>query len=431
MNQKKSLFISALFIAVAFTPASALKAQNIYLDEGNEQQSASAFVLPYVYSSDQTGFAFGLGGVHSGFLQPQGIAGWAIQGSANGSYGIYAGGVNYQIDKRWFFDPLLAVNRYTEMRSYQDIVAQFGDDRSGSNGSAEDNYVEDKGWDIFLELKTKWLLPIAQGKDEPLHTYRLNNGLLSDDTYAAGGSAFNPLSSGRTFLTFTPFYRSQEFDDDVSDMLQSSSNGVQVGLLWNNKDYDLSPSRGEEIEFTLKRDFGWFNSDDSWTTWEAEASKFISLGDTDWARQQVLALNFWTSDTPSWNESNGRITNRAPDFYSPKLGGFNRMRAFPFERFNDRSSIYYAAEYRVIPEWNPWQNIEWINNWVDIKWWQVVPFVELGRVAPEYDLGALHENMKWDAGLGVRFMAKNSIIRLDWATSEESSGLWFMFGQSF
>lgn len=436
LNQQLKRLVPALFgclaiLACASNPS--LQAQNIYLDEGDDEKEATSFIIPYAYGSETLGFAFGLGGVNSGYLQPQGTMGWALQGSSNGSYGLYTGGVNYQMpfSERWFIDPILAISRFTEMRSYQDIFTEFGDNRSGSNGSHEDDYIENKGWDILMELKTKWLLPIGHGKDDILHTYHLRNGLLPDGKDITGGEAFNPLTSGRTFITLTPFYRSQEFDKDFNNVLLSASNGLQAGILWNNKDFEATPSRGEEIEFKVKRDFGWFNSDDDWTTWEVEASKYFTLGNASWARQQVLALNFWTSDTPSWSENGGVVSNRAPDFYSPKLGGFNRMRAYPFERFNDRSSIFYSAEYRVIPEWNPWAEIGWLNNWLDIDWWQIVPFAELGRVAPDYDLGTLHEDMKWDAGIGLRFMAKKSVIRVDWAASEESMGLWIMFGQTF
>lgn len=406
-------------------------AQNVYLDEGQDKQAPISLILPVAYPTDQLGFAFGLAGIRRGYLQDQGVLAAVAQGSSNGSYGIILLGRNYQIADRLFIDPLLTVHSLTEMRSYQDNYIEFGDNRAGSNGSAEDDYIEEKGWDIFLEFKTKWLLPIGHGKNKPLHSYHLSNGLLTDDQDVTGGVAFNPLTSGRTFITFTPFYRSQEYDNDNNNRLLSSTNGIQAGLLWNNKDFEASPSRGEEIELTVKRDFGWFNSDDSWTTWEVDASKFFSLGSNSWARQQVLAFNFWTADTPSWKNNSGEISNRAPDFYAPKLGGFNRMRAFPFERFNDRSSIYYAAEYRFIPQWNPWAEIGWIDNWLSIDWWQIVPFAELGRVAPEYDLGLLHEDMKWDAGIGLRFMAKKSVIRIDLAVSEESTGVWFMFGQTF
>jgi hypothetical protein len=107
------------------------------------------------------------------------------------------------------------------------------------------------------------------------------------------------------------------------------------------------------------------------------------------------------------------------------------MRAYPFSRFNDRSAIYYGAEYRYMPRWNPWKDIRWIDRWLDIDWWQFVPFVEAGRVAPNWNLGTLHEDMKWDVGLGVRFMAKKTVVRFDVAASEDTTGFWAMFSQPF
>ncbi len=47
--------------------------------------------------------------------------------------------------------------------------------------------------------------------------------------------------------------------------------------------------------------------------------------------------------------------------------------------------MYSAAELRLIPEWNPFKNWPAIQEHVGIEWLQFVPFVEIGRVAPDYD----------------------------------------------
>jgi hypothetical protein len=60
-------------------------------------------------------------------------------------------------------------------------------------------------------------------------------------------------------------------------------------------------------------------------------------------------------------KSNGEITNRPPAYTSSTLGGLWRMRGFPSQRFNDKAAIYYAAELRLIPEWNPF------NNWPRVQ----------------------------------------------------------------
>lgn len=78
------------------------------------------------------------------------------------------------------------------------------------------------------------------------------------------------------------------------------------------------------------------------------------------------------------------------------------MRGFPTQRFNDKAAVYYAAELRMIPDWNPFYRWAWLQQQVGIQWLQLVPFVEIGRVAPEWNAEELHSDMKWCAGMGVR-----------------------------
>ena len=107
------------------------------------------------------------------------------------------------------------------------------------------------------------------------------------------------------------------------------------------------------------------------------------------------------------------------------------MRAYPSQRFNDKAAIYYAAELRMIPWWNPFDRWPWIQKHLEIAWWQWAPFVEVGRVAPSWNLEALHSDMKWDVGFGVRAMAKGLVVRIDTAVSEEGFGVQMMVSQPF
>ncbi len=134
----------------------------------------------------------------------------------------------------------------------------------------------------------------------------------------------------------------------------------------------------------------------------------------------MLALDFWISYSPSWDhEPDGSIDHAPPPYTGSSLGGLWRMRAYPSQRFNDQAAIYYSAELRLIPEWNPFDYWNWIQRHLDVQWIQIVPFVEVGRVASDYDLGRLHSDMKWDAGLGLRFLAKGLVLRIDSAYSDE------------
>jgi hypothetical protein len=160
------------------------------------------------------------------------------------------------------------------------------------------------------------------------------------------------------------------------------------------------------VQLALSHDFGALNSSESWTVLQAEVDQYFKFNGVPHVRQAVIALNAWTAGTLSWERRpDGSVANRPPAYAGATLGGLWRMRAFPAQRFNDRAAIYYAAELRVIPEWNPFAGWQAFQRYADVKWLQFVPFGEVGRVAPDWDLSTLHSNMKWTSGFGIRAWA--------------------------
>ena len=106
------------------------------------------------------------------------------------------------------------------------------------------------------------------------------------------------------------------------------------------------------------------------------------------------------------------------------------MRGFDAARFHDQSAVYYAAELRMIPEWNPLGEDSWLS-FMEIDWIQFVPFVELGRVSDAYRFNEMHSDMKWDVGLGLRAMLKRMVVRVDIAVSDETVGVQMMVQHPF
>ena len=86
---------------------------------------------------------------------------------------------------------------------------------------------------------------------------------------------------------------------------------------------------------------------------------------------------------------------------------------------------------RLTPHWNPFDSWAGLQKHLGAEWLQFVPFVELGRVADEYDLGELHSDMKWDVGLGLRAWFKGFVVRVDTAGSDEGVGIQMMVGHPF
>ena len=60
-----------------------------------------------------------------------------------------------------------------------------------------------------------------------------------------------------------------------------------------------------------------------------------------------------------------------------------------------------------------------------------MPFVEIGRVAPQWSFSDLHTDMRKVLGVGLRFMAQKAVFRLDTAFADDSWSMYAMVGQPF
>ena len=430
---KRSGWIILLLLGLGIAPRPSV-GQDIFVgpDGKFEEQTLS---VPYAFYNEAFGFAVAYAHGKVGYPQKQSaILGTVMAGSKGSIMGFLIGrNLRLPWSDRLFLDPIAQIGYFKDADSYTDGNPDFPDERAGSNDSDKDNYIEGDGWDNFFRLRFKYLLPIGHGKDTIINTYVIDRGMLKSG--AAGATSWNPLTSGRTYFELLPFYRSQEINGDDAD-IDVKTNGLEFSLFRDNRDFVPNPSRGGALRVDVSRDFGWLNSSNSWTVVQTEFDKYFSLGSSETFRQRVIAFDFWTAYSPTWEVegvSNGQeiISNRPPAYAGATLGGIWRMRAFPAQRFSDKASIYYALEYRMIPKWNPFTRWPWLQEYIGIEWLQFVPFVEVGRVAPGWNIKDLHTDMKWDTGIGLRLWAKGLVARIDLAGSDEGFGVAMMVSQPF
>ena len=427
---KKSL--SVVSLGMLFASINMVQATSITLDEQETFGDVRWGVIPYMFATDSLGTAIGIGGYVSGTGQPQSsLVGTAFK-TDNESWLVAGSLRNFRFNAldSLFFDVYLQGSHFTDQRFYVSADRSTSDS-AGSNDSAKDDYVSGISDDLHLEFTLRYPLPIGAAKDDPLTIYRTREGLLISEPQ--GGKEWNPLTSGKTVLGARYFYRYrhlQKFEQE--DQVSASTNGLQLWLNYDNTDFLVNPSTGSRQKLTLTRDFGWGDSFNSWTNIELDISKYFDLGTSHWFRQQVLALDFWTSTTPSWDldKSTGQVEHRPPPGFGSYLGGFDRMRAYPQGRFNDKSAVYYGAELRLIPQVNGLDTWPLLKH-LEIDWWQVAAFVEAGRVAAEYDTDLFTKDLKWDVGLSFRVMSFRLPLRLDWAVSDEDYSIWAMYSQPF
>jgi len=400
------------------------------LTEEVEDYSGLRLSLPFGFYNETFGVTGGWVEGRVGFPQPGARVFGTLMAGAEGSILGFAMAQNLRLPglDRLFIDPMLSIGAFDEAESYIDGNPAFVGERAGTNDSDEGNFVSGDVSDNFSRVRFRYLLPIGHGRDQIMPDYKLLDGGLYSG--ASGGESLNPLKSGRSFLEVRPFWRSLDinagsFDENIR------TNGLDLIYFWDNRDFPYNPTKGNGVRLQYSRDFGLFDSSDSWTVVQAEVDAYHDFGRSGWFRNQILAFDFWTAHTPSWNQNGNVISNRPPAYTGATLGGLWRMRGFPTQRFNDRSAIYYSAELRLTPHWNPFENWSAVQDRLGVEWIQIAPFVEVGRVADTYDLAELHSDMKWNVGTGLRAWVKGFVVRMDTAISNEGVRVQMMIGQPF
>jgi len=397
--------------------------QEVLLREGQTNTLPGTFAVPFAFFSGAFGPSAGVSIGNRGFFQPQASSFATLVASAGGSlYGFLAvRDLEVPRTDRLFINGQINVGRFSELDIYQDGNPEFPDDRAGRHDSDPDDFLTGDGSDVKLWALFGYVLPWGGGSTDPKSRLVLREGLVIEG--ARDTSVWNPFRNGFTLIGIKPFYRRQDVETEEAGDEKIATSGAEFILRYENTDFHENPSRGSSQQVRYTRDWGKLGSTAPWETVDFTATKYISLGEGRRSRQRVLALNMWWIDTPSW-EKGAPEYHRPPGYAGATLGGTERMRGYPEGRFNDRTAVYYAAEYRHIPEWNPLKNFGWLNRRnAHVQWLQYVAGVEVGRVANEFDLGELHSNMKVVGVVGLRAMVNTLVVRADVGITEEGAAV--------
>ena len=405
-------------------------------DDNNTTMSKDWIVIPYIFTSDSTGFVGGAGIIKQGLLQPQttlvaslayGTEQDTMVNGQNDTANFSAGFISFTDYKLPFTNRLLF--SFMGLKSYFPNAKHY---LNGSNNSHKDNAFVTPGASDFLYTTFSYVLPMGEGLENPEGLYTLKNGFAMGREGYGGGT---PFLTGRTEVGLKTFYEHDKFEnnENIVPFTKWDTNGIRLFLRHDNTDFNLNPSRGYQFQVQYSKDFGEGDSLDSWDFLEFKYNQYFNLDTFSFTQQNVLALSMWTGYSFSWdNDEKFGTTNidshRPPPWEGARLGGFNRMRGYDNNRFSDKAVFYATAEYRAIVDWNPLRNNKYIP--VAVDWFQVVAFAEIGRVNDKYNFDLLSD-MKYDVGLSLRAMTAQLPVRLDIAYGDEGTNLWLMVYQPF
>jgi len=281
------------------------------------EKTGDWIVIPYLFTTDATGFAGGVGTIAQGVFQPQTtFVGTLFYGA---SQDIITNGIPETSN---FMGGLISYSNIKVPYTERFFLSAWGYSMSvpmdtfyldGSNDSDEENVLTSSGLSQYFTVGLNYVLPIGEGVDNPDGMYDLRDG------FAMGREGYGngiPFETGRTSLYLKAFYQYQDIENwkesepwkNSHTMPTWNDSGLRLYLEHDNTDYDLNPSRGYNFQIQYSKDFGWGDNLQSWSSLEFKYSKYFNLETLSFTKQNVLALNFWTAYSPSWDNSEERHT---------------------------------------------------------------------------------------------------------------------------
>jgi hypothetical protein len=442
-----------LFVLFIFLVLHSLHGAEFIVQEQNSSKKPSTWIaLPYLFSSDSMGFTVGAVGIFNGFIQPQmtivatGFVGQeqdvekvqnessVINDTSRASGALLSvSGFRPSFSKRMFMSFMGSYAYFPKQKLYV----------NGAHDSKQELDSEDpntltplqtQGFNNWLKMDMRYVLPWGEGKETVLPIIEMKRGVVVNRLDKGGGM---PFVTGQSIIGTELFY-TRWTADKLLEEPSYNTNGMRLFFIHDNTDYPDNPSRGYNTKLQFSFDAGRGNSTQRWSAIEVGYSHYFALPDHIWTRQNVIALNFWSAYSPSWDQSKKRNPDhpdavldryQTPMWEGARLGGWSRMRAYDSNRFNDKAALYGALEYRVIPDFNPMRDQKWSP--IPIDWFQAVFFAEAGRVAPHYHLRTLLDDMKYDVGFSLRALAAKIPVRFDLAVGDEGSNMWVMIKHPF
>ncbi len=376
-----------------------------------DTSNVSVNTLPFGFYSNSIGWVVGSFTSIKGYPQKNSFTKAGAIISSNGSKYVYlqADEVQNPLFKRQFIRPDLFVGKLGDVKEYIGPPDERGI-VPGSNKSREDQHLLLHGTDYWFELNLKHLLPVGKGVDTDFdYTIDIRNREQINEPFC---------EIGKLFLETKLIYRDMTLKNNYAN-LKIVTAAVDFSISNDNTNYIYFPTYGTYQKVSYIKQFKAFGCDVPADIWKADFRYFYPIFDGINSYPSVLAFNFVTMDTPSWDTKYKGKYKRGKLFVGPTLGGTKYLRGYKDLKYHDRAMLYYSMELRKNLDWNPFNYYEWTRK-IGIDVLQLALFGDLGRVAPKWDFAEFHRDMQYTYGIGLRALMQGMVLRMDIGQSKEN-----------
>lgn len=200
---------------------------------------------------------------------------------------------------------------------------------------------------------------------------------------------------------------------------------LKTGLIYDTRDFEPDPSKGELIEASVGYSPSWLGSDFNYVRMQFQAMKFIDVMQFLPNKENILAGRIMFSGIQGssiffrevfdiWSASQGRLG---------VLGGEDALRGYKKFRFG--GMVYGVANIELRSQI---VNFSLLKQDFKIS---AVPFIDAGRVWDGLNQISLKDT-RYSPGFGLRIAWNQStILRADYSYSKEDSQVFFVIGHIF
>jgi len=200
--------------------------------------------------------------------------------------------------------------------------------------------------------------------------------------------------------------------DDISEGL---TNSITPIITYDTRDDVFNPTEGWYDSFSIQFSGGILGGDYDYRKYDLVLRTYITTDILEEKGEESTLVNTINEGVLALRAMGGYSDSKLPSFDRYEIGGVSTIRGYDYEEFSGDKMLVLNAEYRFPLAEN----------------FQGVVFADCGN-AWDYDEPISINDLKFGAGLGVRFDTPIGAIRIDYGIGEDKEGQFYLsIGHTF